>query len=125
MSFDLICSRLPIRFIFLTFASSFHCLFAILSLHNKGHVAFHFISFIKTTSFSPYQVSIGRQWKELLDYKDTIGFIVHVSAFSFLSFFFLGVMFGQNKFVGSSLLTLLSQDDAKKHDKVAKNRYTV
>ncbi|OAY68362.1 Eukaryotic translation initiation factor 4E-1 [Ananas comosus] len=39
------------------------------------------------------QVSIGRQWKELLDYKDTIGFIVH--------------------------------DDAKKHDKVAKNRYTV
>jgi hypothetical protein len=26
-----------------------------------------------------YQVSIGKQWKELLDYKDSIGFIVHVS----------------------------------------------
>ncbi|XP_062093327.1 eukaryotic translation initiation factor 4E-1-like, partial [Humulus lupulus] len=38
------------------------------------------------------QVSIGKQWKEFLDYNETIGFIFH--------------------------------DDAKKHDRGAKNRYT-
>ncbi|OMO82796.1 Translation Initiation factor eIF- 4e [Corchorus olitorius] len=38
------------------------------------------------------QVSIGKQWKEFLDYNDTIGFIFH--------------------------------EDAKKHDRGAKNRYT-
>ncbi|KAG2684887.1 hypothetical protein I3843_10G092800 [Carya illinoinensis] len=38
------------------------------------------------------QLSIGKQWKELLDYNETIGFIVH--------------------------------DDAKKLDRLAKNRYT-
>ena len=25
-----------------------------------------------------FQISIGKQWKEFLDYKDSIGFIVHV-----------------------------------------------
>ncbi|EEF42744.1 eukaryotic translation initiation factor 4E-1 [Ricinus communis] len=39
------------------------------------------------------QLSIGKQWKELLDYNDTIGFIFH--------------------------------DDAKKHERSAKNRYTI
>ncbi|XP_065879280.1 eukaryotic translation initiation factor 4E-1-like [Euphorbia lathyris] len=39
------------------------------------------------------QLSIGKQWKEFLDYNETIGFIFH--------------------------------DDAKKHDRGAKNRYTV
>ncbi|MED6133544.1 translation initiation factor eIF4E [Stylosanthes scabra] len=39
------------------------------------------------------QVSIGKQWKEFLDYNDTIGFIFH--------------------------------EDAKKHDRAAKNKYTI
>jgi translation initiation factor 4E len=39
------------------------------------------------------QVSIGKQWKEFLDYNETIGFIFH--------------------------------DDAKKHDRAAKNKYVV
>ncbi|PNY09446.1 eukaryotic translation initiation factor 4e-1-like protein [Trifolium pratense] len=39
------------------------------------------------------QVSIGKQWKEFLDYNETIGFIFH--------------------------------DDAKKHDRNAKNKYVV
>ncbi|XP_051136218.1 eukaryotic translation initiation factor 4E-2-like [Andrographis paniculata] len=39
------------------------------------------------------QLSIGRQWKECLDYNDTIGFIFH--------------------------------EDAKRHDRGAKNRYTI
>ncbi|GKU92457.1 hypothetical protein SLEP1_g6179 [Rubroshorea leprosula] len=39
------------------------------------------------------QISIGKQWKEFLDYNDTIGFIFH--------------------------------EDAKKHDRGAKNRYTI
>ncbi|XVF87239.1 hypothetical protein PTKIN_Ptkin18bG0102900 [Pterospermum kingtungense] len=38
-------------------------------------------------------ISIGKQWKELLDYNDSIGFIFH--------------------------------EDAKKHDRAAKNRYTL
>ncbi|KAM7271282.1 hypothetical protein ACFE04_030496 [Oxalis oulophora] len=39
------------------------------------------------------QLSIGRQWKEFLDYNDSIGFIFH--------------------------------EDARKHDRNAKNRYTI
>jgi hypothetical protein len=34
-----------------------------------------------------YQISIGKQWKEFLDYKDSIGFIVHVSNALRLPFF--------------------------------------
>ncbi|KDP21178.1 hypothetical protein JCGZ_21649 [Jatropha curcas] len=46
----------------------------------------------KNASNEASQLSIGKQWKELLDYNDTIGFIFH--------------------------------EDAKKHDRAAKNRYT-
>jgi hypothetical protein len=35
-----------------------------------------------------YQISIGKQWKEFLDYKDSIGFIVHVSNALSLPFLF-------------------------------------
>ncbi|XP_068656435.1 eukaryotic translation initiation factor 4E-1 [Aristolochia californica] len=47
----------------------------------------------KNASNEAAQMSIGKQWKEFLDYNDTIGFIFH--------------------------------DDAKKHDRFAKNRYTI
>ncbi|KAL5973890.1 Eukaryotic translation initiation factor 4E-1 [Asimina triloba] len=47
----------------------------------------------KNASNEPAQISIGRQWKEFLDYSESIGFIVH--------------------------------DDARKHDRFAKNAYTV
>ncbi|KAI3938018.1 hypothetical protein MKW98_018574 [Papaver atlanticum] len=47
----------------------------------------------KNASNEATQLSIGRQWKEFLDYNDSIGFIFH--------------------------------EDAKKHDRYAKNRYTV
>ncbi|KAI3921870.1 hypothetical protein MKX01_005559 [Papaver californicum] len=47
----------------------------------------------KNASDEATQLSIGRQWKEFLDYNDSIGFIFH--------------------------------EDAKKHDRYAKNRYTV
>ncbi|KAF7840390.1 eukaryotic translation initiation factor 4E [Senna tora] len=46
----------------------------------------------KNASNEGAQVSIGKQWKEFLDYNETIGFIFH--------------------------------EDAKKHDRGAKNRYT-
>ncbi|XP_010272662.1 PREDICTED: eukaryotic translation initiation factor 4E-1-like [Nelumbo nucifera] len=47
----------------------------------------------KNASNETAQVSIGKQWKEFLDYNDSIGFIFH--------------------------------DDAKKFDRLAKNRYSV
>ncbi|KAI3969378.1 hypothetical protein MKX01_019939 [Papaver californicum] len=47
----------------------------------------------KNASNEATQLSIGRQWKEFLDYNDSIGFIFH--------------------------------EDAKKHDRYTKNRYTV
>ncbi|KAK7245609.1 hypothetical protein RIF29_40456 [Crotalaria pallida] len=47
----------------------------------------------KNASNEAAQISIGKQWKEFLDYNDTIGFIFH--------------------------------EDAKKHDRGAKNRYAV
>ncbi|XP_042479897.1 eukaryotic translation initiation factor 4E-1-like [Macadamia integrifolia] len=47
----------------------------------------------KNASHEAAQTSIGRQWKEFLDYNENIGFIFH--------------------------------DDAKKHDRLAKSRYSV
>ncbi|KAF7803255.1 eukaryotic translation initiation factor 4E-1-like [Senna tora] len=47
----------------------------------------------KNASNEAAQTSIGRQWKEFLDYNDHIGFIFH--------------------------------EDAKKHDRAAKNRYVI
>lgn len=32
------------------------------------------------------QLSIGKQWKEFLDYSDSIGFIFHVRIFAFGAF---------------------------------------
>ncbi|KAF9623843.1 hypothetical protein IFM89_005428 [Coptis chinensis] len=47
----------------------------------------------KDASNETAQVSIGKQWKEFLDYNDRVGFIFH--------------------------------EDAKKHDRYAKNRYSI
>ncbi|KAF8646864.1 hypothetical protein HU200_065669 [Digitaria exilis] len=68
------------------------------------------------------QVSIGKQWKELLDYKDSIGFIVHVSGAPQL---FLSSQFPVLMCVAILIRPSMVQEDAKKMDKGPKNRYTI
>lgn len=72
-------------------------------------------------SFELLQLSIGRQWKEFLDYSDSIGFIFHVSHhLSFIDLNLLGFTWSI-----SHLILWMMQDDAKRLDRNAKNRYTV
>ncbi|XP_059274727.1 eukaryotic translation initiation factor 4E-1 [Lycium ferocissimum] len=63
---------------------------AVVSVRAKGE---KISLWTKNAANETAQVSIGKQWKQFLDYSDSIGFIFH--------------------------------DDATKHDKQAKNRYTV
>ncbi|KAL0659307.1 hypothetical protein Bca4012_079892 [Brassica carinata] len=58
----------------------------------------------KNASNEAAQVSIGRQWKEFLDYTNSIGFIIHVRR--------------------ELLVNAISKEDAKKLDRNAKSAYT-
>lgn len=73
------------------------------------------------------QVSIGKQWKEFLDYNETIGFIFHVRTLLFMHVY-CQIPTAFSCFAWWRILSLCFelcfQDDAKK-DRNAKNRYSV
>lgn len=75
------------------------------------------------------QLSIGKQWKEFLDYSETIGFIFHVSKPRYHCYVLLYILFSLGStitpFPPIDLFVPFFQDDAMVLDRAAKNRYTV
>ena len=73
------------------------------------------------------QLSIGKQWKEFLDYNDTVGFTVHVRTLLFMHVY-CQIPSAFSCFAWWRILSLCFelcfQDDAKK-DRGARNRYTI